>query len=234
MFQGITLGDTDVTLLHSGQEFFVHAVEGIALLAVSVDAQRLKQLADREFGAAELRRLESIARISTSPTYLGAVRQKLRGLLELVVQGEALVEAQVEDMLLECILDLLQQQFQAVSKRCRNVAVSAYLVRQAHRMTLDNLEEPLSVLQVCERLNVSRSTLQRSFITVTGLRPVEYLRTLRLNAARQRLQCTSVEQYTVARVALDTGFTHLGHFAAAYRNLFGEVPSLSCRSGKSH
>ncbi|WEK28849.1 MAG: helix-turn-helix transcriptional regulator [Candidatus Pseudomonas phytovorans] len=211
----------------------MHAVEGMDLLAVSVDAQRLEQLADREFSAPELRRLNRTTRLNVSPSFLGAVRQQLQAIVDVVLQGQPLGPEQVEDQLLECMLVLLQQEFKGAGTRCGNVAVSAYLVRQTHQMALDFLDEPLSVLQVCERLNISRSTLQRSFLSVTGLRPVEYLRALRLNAARHRLQCTSVEQFTVARVACDVGFTHLGHFAGAYRDLFGEVPSLTRRSGSA-
>ena len=143
------------------------------------------------------------------------------------------MEAQLEDLLLECRLLLLQQVNPTGAGRTVNMAVSAYLVRQAHLMALECFDEPLSVLQICERLDVSRSTLQRSFLGVTGLRPVEYLRVVRLNAVRQRLQCTAAEQCTVARVAGDLGFTHLGHFAGSYRALFGELPSQTPRQGSA-
>ncbi|WP_336333634.1 helix-turn-helix domain-containing protein [Pseudomonas putida] len=230
VFQGSSVGGSDVTLLHSGQEFFVHAAEGIDLLAVSVDAQRLEQLAAREFSVQELRRLNKATRLNVSPRFLGAIRMQLQALIDAVLQGEVLAEAQIEDLLLECMLVLLEQVCQAEVGRAGSVAVSAYLVRQAHQMALARLDEPLSVLQICEHLDVSRSTLQRSFLAVTGLRPVEYLRAVRLNAARQRLQSTCADQFTVARVASDTGFSHLGHFSGAYRALFGEPPSHTQRS----
>jgi AraC-like DNA-binding protein len=229
VFQGSSVGSADVTLLHSGQEFFVHAPEGMDLLAVSVDADRLEQLAEREFSAQELRALNRTTRLNVSPAFLGAIRLQLQGLIDAALQGEALVEAQLEDLLLECMLVLLDRVSQDGGGRGGSVAVSAYLVRQAHQMALDCLDEPLSVLQICERLDVSRSTLQRSFLGVTGLSPVEYLRAVRLNAVRQRLQSTAAEQFTVARVANDLGFTHLGHFSGAYRALFGELPSHTAR-----
>jgi transcriptional regulator GlxA family with amidase domain len=59
---------------------------------------------------------------------------------------------------------------------------------------------------------------------------VEYLRALRLNIARRRLRSTETEQLTVARVASDLGFSHLGHFSGAYRTLFGETPSQTPRA----
>lgn len=232
VFQGNSVGGADVTLLHSGQEFFVHAAEGMDLLALSVDAERLEALADREFSAAQLRQLNRATRLKVSPQFLGAIRKQWQALVDAVLQGQILAERQLEDLLLECMLVLLGQIDQGAATRCGNVAVSAYLVRQAHQMALDLMDEPLSVLQICERLDISRSTLQRSFLVITGLRPVEYLRAIRLNAVRQRLLSTCAEQFTVARVANDLGFTHLGHFAGVYQQLFAQSPSQTPRQEK--
>lgn len=233
VFQGSHVEGAGVTLLHGEQEFFVHSTRGMDLLAVSVDAQRLEQLAAREFSAPELRRLTTDNRLNVSTQFLAAIRLRVQALVDAVLHGETLAEAQVEDLLLEHVLVLLEQVCQTGAQRCANVAVSAYIVRQTHQMAMASLDEPLTVLHICDALDISRSTLQRSFLAVTGLRPVEYLRAMRLNAARQRLQCTPAEQFTVARVANDTGFTHLGHFAGAYRALFGEPPSVTRRSGHS-
>jgi transcriptional regulator GlxA family with amidase domain len=49
-----------------------------------------------------------------------------------------------------------------------------------------------------------------------------YVRNLRLERVRAAL-LTSAE--TTGMIALDAGFTHLGRFAAAYRERFGELPS---------
>lgn len=229
VFQGTSVGSTDVTVLHSGQEFFVHSAEGIDLLAVSVDALRLELLAEREFTAPELRKLNRCTRLNVSPQFLCAMRRQLQSIVDGAVQGDELLESQIEDLLLECTLVLLEKVREPDGRRSGNVAMSAYLVRQAHQMAMDCLDEPLSILQICDRLDVSRSTLQRSFLSVTGLRPVEYLRLVRLNAVRQRLQQTRADEFSIARVAYDLGFSHLGHFAGAYRHLFAEAPSHTHR-----
>ncbi|MFF7065969.1 helix-turn-helix domain-containing protein [Pseudomonas sp. NPDC008258] len=230
VFQGASIGGADVTVLHSGQEFFVHSTEGMDLLAVSVDAARLGLLAEREFTAPELRKLNRCTRLNVSPQFLCGIRKQLQSIVSAVVQGDELLESQIEDLLLECTLVLLEQVCEPDSRRSGNVAVSAYLVRQAHQMAMEFLDEPLSILQICDHLDVSRSTLQRSFLSVTGLRPVEYLRLVRLNAVRQRLQQTRADEFTIARVAYDLGFSHLGHFSGAYRHLFDEAPSHTHRA----
>jgi AraC family transcriptional regulator, ethanolamine operon transcriptional activator len=116
--------------------------------------------------------------------------------------------------------------------RCRrgNFAVSAYLVRRCQELIVASGDTPLSILDLCEQLRVSRRTLQNSFQAVTGLRPVEYLRNLRLNAVRRRLIATAASEKNVGEVAVAMGFFHLSHFAAHYRELFGESPSETRRA----
>ncbi|WP_295470843.1 helix-turn-helix domain-containing protein [uncultured Pseudomonas sp.] len=232
VFQGRSIDTQSVTLLHSGQEFFVQATEGMDLLAITVDAARLERLADLEFPAPSARRLGALARLEMHQDVLATVRGQLLDLVDAALAAKQLPEKLLEDRVMACMLDLLGQ---AVERdgRAVNHAVSAYLVRQSQELALDlaQRDEPVSVLEICECLNVSRRTLQRSFQTLTGLRPVEYLRAVRLNAARRRLRGTDPRQLTVARVASDLGFTHLGHFAGYYKTLFGEHPSETPRHG---
>jgi transcriptional regulator GlxA family with amidase domain len=62
------------------------------------------------------------------------------------------------------------------------------------------------------------------------MRPVEYLRNLRLNAVRRRLNSTSACSQNVGEIAVAMGFFHLSHFAGHYRELFGESPSETLRA----
>jgi AraC-like DNA-binding protein len=64
-----------------------------------------------------------------------------------------------------------------------------------------------------------------------------YLKTVRLNAAYRSLDASHTGHSTVAAIALQHGFTHLGRFSVAFRERFGESPSatLVARDGqKSH
>lgn len=55
-----------------------------------------------------------------------------------------------------------------------------------------------------------------------GQTPMERLRNLRLEAARERL--LSRRDVSITEVALEFGFGHLGRFASYYRERFGELP----------
>lgn len=52
--------------------------------------------------------------------------------------------------------------------------------------------------------------------------PMQYLRGVRLDRAREDLQAGVG---TVSDIAYQWGFTNLGRFARAYRERFGELPS---------
>jgi AraC-like DNA-binding protein len=60
---------------------------------------------------------------------------------------------------------------------------------------------------------------------------MRYLRTIRLNEVRKALlEADTTNPTTVTSAAMDWGFWHLGEFAAAYKGLFGEVPSETLRT----
>jgi AraC family ethanolamine operon transcriptional activator len=99
------------------------------------------------------------------------------------------------------------------------------LVRRADDYMRAFLEEPLSLLDLCREVGVSERTLHYAFREVRGLSPMAYFQACRLNAVRQELKAAAAGTATVREVAQRWGFWHTGEFAAAYRRLFGELPS---------
>jgi len=100
--------------------------------------------------------------------------------------------------------------------------------REEHFMAAEEL--PVSLADLCAAAGVSKSTLYMAFHQVCGRPPLEYFQKRRLTRARLRLLKASPQRGAVKRVALDTGFTELGRFAADYRRLFGEPPSATLNS----
>jgi len=102
--------------------------------------------------------------------------------------------------------------------------------RAAVRVALDYIHEkfsePLRLAELCRRANVKVRSLEYGFREVTGLTPIAYIRSLRLNAVRRALQMyqTSTAR-SITEIAMDSGFWHLGQFASDYRQFFGETPT---------
>jgi transcriptional regulator GlxA family with amidase domain len=101
------------------------------------------------------------------------------------------------------------------------------------RRAVDAMEadpaHPFSVVELAGLAGVSVRTLQAVFSRHFGLAPMAYLRELRLTRAHEELRQARPGRTTVALVAHRWGFSHLGRFAAAYRERYGVAPSGTLR-----
>jgi AraC-like DNA-binding protein len=99
-------------------------------------------------------------------------------------------------------------------------------VKRALAYMRANMTERISLTGLVSACGVPERTLLRQFQQFVGLAPLAYLRRLRLNAAKSMLSNTK-NNAAIADIAMGCGFTHLGRFAAEYRRLFGEAPSVT-------
>ena len=85
---------------------------------------------------------------------------------------------------------------------------------------LDN--EEFDILHLSEAVSMSRSQLYRKFKTLTNRTVGEYLRSFRLNRARDLLEAGFTN---VSEAAFCTGFRNLSHFSRVFTSEFGQNPS---------
>jgi AraC family transcriptional regulator, ethanolamine operon transcriptional activator len=102
-------------------------------------------------------------------------------------------------------------------------------VRLAREYIHGRLAHPLPLSELCRHANLKVRTLETGFREVTGLTPIAYIRSLRLNAVRRALHNASLQTRSISAIALDNGFWHLSQFATDYRKLFGETPTKTRR-----
>lgn len=89
---------------------------------------------------------------------------------------------------------------------------------------------PFTVADLAHASGVGVRALQGAFHRTTGTSPMGYLRDLRLARAHDDLRRARPDTETVADVANRWGFSHLGRFAAAYRQQYGVAPSVTLRA----
>jgi len=89
-----------------------------------------------------------------------------------------------------------------------------------------NIRGSITMTKLCEIGGISQSSLQRLFQRELGMTPYSYLQARRLEAARQQLLRVDGNQ-SIADIAANSGFNHMGRFAAAYRQQYGTLPSES-------
>ncbi|WLW57469.1 AraC family transcriptional regulator [Streptomyces sp. YU58] len=91
--------------------------------------------------------------------------------------------------------------------------------------------EPYDAARLAAIAQVSLRTLQQAFRTHVGVTPMAYVYEVRLQRVRAQLRTAAPGSTTVAAVAHQWGFVHLGRFARRYRERFGEPPSRTLRTG---
>ncbi len=87
-----------------------------------------------------------------------------------------------------------------------------------------HLTDDIKLDDIARYSNTSPRTLSRMCQLEYGVSPMQLVRDLRLDKIRQTLLDATVDN-SVSETALRWGYTHLGRFAAAYRQRFGEAPN---------
>ena len=90
--------------------------------------------------------------------------------------------------------------------------------------------EPVMVSTLCNISGMSERWLQYAFREHYGVSPKTYLKNSRLNGVRRELWKSNPAIRKVNDVASIWGFWHMGQFAADYKKLFGELPSVTLKN----
>lgn len=110
-----------------------------------------------------------------------------------------------------------------------SVARGDALARRFEASAEDAAVRGLGVVEIANQLGVPLRTLQDHVRLATGNTPSAILREARLRRARTLLVEGDSAQVTITRIAEQSGFTHLGRFAAEYRKRYGETPTETLR-----
>ena len=108
-----------------------------------------------------------------------------------------------------------------------NVGLS--VVRQAQAWIAAHCHQQIRLAEVCAEVGVSPRSLQDNFLRYVGMTPISFLRTVRLDRVHVALQLADPRVTTVADIAYQWGFRHMGRFAAVYRQQFDEYPGATLR-----
>ncbi|MGH8785350.1 MAG: AraC family transcriptional regulator [Cupriavidus necator] len=139
---------------------------------------------------------------------------------------QPLAAASVEEMVITSLLDGLPHNQGAYVPRA-DAGVSPRCLRRARDYIAQHIDEPLTVGAIAAHAGMSSRSLHVAFRKYHDTTPMAYLRDLRLDKVRTELLGGSADgaRPSVTATALRWGFTHLGQFAASYRQCFGELPS---------
>lgn len=233
--QGREADDRSIFILNGGDEFLFHMPQGLDMLSITFDRETFERELENSPWSGEFRQWLRQPVLRVPEGRLALCRERLLCLLARSVDdvnsaaaGQA--EDELERDLLEELTCLLADPGFDRSQRLTS-SPGSYIVEKCHQMTLSERQTPPSVIDLCDRLRISRRTVQNSFRAVTQTTPVNYIRCIRLNGVRRELLGTRTGEPSIGDAASRWGFFHLSHFAADYQALFGELPSQTRRAG---
>jgi AraC-like DNA-binding protein len=175
----------------------------------------------------------------TSVPHGHPVDRHARQLLGVVVEDDArygglpknvVLRAGMDDALLSVLLALPHNHSDALSGGRRPVATVS-VVRRAEEFMTAHASEPITISDVTAQCASSRRALFNAFRRYRGYTPMQFLKECRLRSAHEALSVPEPEQ-SVTSIAYEYGFAHLGRFAVAYHERFGESPSETLRKAR--
>ena len=95
-------------------------------------------------------------------------------------------------------------------------------VIQAVRENMDNDE--FDIQELADSVHISRVHLFRKIKSLTGMSPTKFIRSIRLQKAKDLL---TQKELTIAEIAYQTGFKDPAYFTRVYVEEFGQTPSQS-------
>jgi AraC family carnitine catabolism transcriptional activator len=103
------------------------------------------------------------------------------------------------------------------------------VLKRAIKLMEENLEDALSIPQICKRIRLSQRQLDRLFARFVRKSPVLYYRDIRLDRARSLVTQTDMR---LSEIAVASGFAGQAHFSRAYRERFGLAPRTDRVEGR--
>jgi AraC-like DNA-binding protein len=95
-----------------------------------------------------------------------------------------------------------------------------------------HLGETITIGRLSSVARAGERSLQMAFQVHRGMSPMRYVCERRLAAAHRRIANAGTAG-EITSMATGLGFTHLGRFSIAYREVFGESPSQTLRRGRA-
>lgn len=91
-------------------------------------------------------------------------------------------------------------------------------------------DEAMSIDKFADSMNLSSSMLYRKIKFLTGVSPVEFIRSVRMKRAAQLLEN---ETFSIAEIACKVGFSDTRYFSTCFKKMYGLTPSQYQQQGST-
>ncbi|MBT8438841.1 MAG: helix-turn-helix domain-containing protein [Gammaproteobacteria bacterium] len=167
--------------------------------------------------------------VNCNPALLQAIGSKLREILAYSLHNSLSINHPDIKHILETELPALILEALTVSLDVNSPKPAQWKKQQAIKKSQEYLREfdneSISISALYQFADVSLRTLECAFKEYYGVTPKNYLTAMRFNSVRKELRKNHSQSTSIADIANQWDFWHMGQFAADYKRLFGELPS---------
>lgn len=160
--------------------------------------------------------IDSVATADTTPACQDCLT-RLINLLDTPTPHQALAELYKQELILHLLDTPLSAQLTAFASQDSHLSKIKKVSDHLH----EHWAEKITIAELAQIAQMGESSFFHYFKAYTGLTPLQYQKTLRLNHARQCL----LNGMPVSQSAYTAGFESLSQFSREYKRAFGKNPS---------
>lgn len=138
------------------------------------------------------------------------------------LQDKARAEIVAPLLIKEILFYILQgeqgEQLQAFAAQDRNM----FRIASCTSFIQQNFAQPLDVNQLAAIAGMSVSSFHHYFKVVTNVSPLQYIKSIRLHAAKKKIMVNSLN---ISDAAFQVGYASPSQFSREYKRFFGRAPS---------
>lgn len=221
-FAGQEVTPNSVLICPGGDEFFLRTPPAFTIGGVVVEQSLLEACCLARFGHALPLLWRQSGSLTLTPVACRLLEQSLACYLDAARhQPEALLSDRWQLQLADTLLQALSTGARVPQRRRSHLG----WVEQSCRWAKAADAPAPNVESLCQRLHVTRRTLQNGFHQAAAISPLGMLRALRLGEVRRALSSPQHADQSIQDLALAWGFGSASQFSQDYRRQFGETPS---------
>jgi YesN/AraC family two-component response regulator len=146
----------------------------------------------------------------------------------------AVLQAKINSILLlnQSFKDTYSKQVTLSLPETEMVSEKDRFIQKALTYIYENIDNPqLSVEVLSSHMNISRASLYNKIFEYTGVSPIEFIRSVKLEKAIDLLEKT---EKTIAEIAYESGFANPNYFTKVFKSKYKVTPSeyVAAKKGK--
>ena len=193
--------------------------EPYLLLMIDLDGEKVAELALRVFphGLPQARDSRSLY-VGEANTHIIDAATRLLELMSQPVDAELLAPLVRDEILIRVLRSPMGSRVAQIGKTDSSVQ---RIAKAVSRLRTD-FDQPVNIEQLATLVNMSVTTFHRQFKAVTGMSPLQYQKTLRLQEARRLMLTAMLDAGAAGR---RVGYSSAAQFTREYGRFFGSAPT---------